>query len=280
MVVVRARSLAQVVAKLLSRPYSRARSLDAKKFPSGQERDDHQQGCEGLVKLAGEDSDLVEPDVEYEEKVEKRPGSPTGAEAEESKKPRVQAPANTSVDPPPPPVRVNVRIQNERGGESMVVFKQVQHRMYEDLKSEDGRFMEKITSAEYAAMQEHFIATLLGEARHSGTLEMEANRSATATRQATSNLALNIEENKQQLMASEVRESVLQKQAFGVSIEVSALKRDAAMAECRCEARLLSPREEREGQQESIKSVLVGMVKQLGPEDRVAGDRGECSGLD
>ena len=30
------------------------------KFPSGQERDDHQQGCEGLVKLAGEDNDLVE----------------------------------------------------------------------------------------------------------------------------------------------------------------------------------------------------------------------------
>ena len=153
----------------------------------------------------------------------------------------------------------------------MVVFNQVQHRMYEGLKAEDERFTEKIVSPDYAAMQEHFLATLIGEARHSGTLQMEANQSATAARQAASNLALNIEENKQQLMASEARESVLQKQAFGLSIEVSALKRDAAMAECRCEARLLSLREELEGQQESVKSVLVGMVKQLGLEDRVAG---------
>ena len=135
------------------------------KFSSGQERDVHQQGCEGLVNLAGdiEDGDLVETDVESEEKKKKRPGSPTGAKAEESKKPRVEPPANTSVDTPPPPVRVNVRIQNERGGESVVVFNQVQHRMYERLKSDDGRFMERIMSAEYATVQEHFIATLLGK---------------------------------------------------------------------------------------------------------------------
>ena len=73
---------------------------------------------------------------------------------------------------------------------------------------------------------------------------MEANKSATAARQATSNLALNIEENKQRLMASEARETVLQKQAVGLSIEVSTLKRDAERAESRCEARLLSLREE------------------------------------
>jgi hypothetical protein len=82
---------------------------------------------------------------------------------------------------------------------------------------------------------------------------------------------LNIEENKQRLMASEARETVLSKQAVGLSIGVPTLKRDAERAESRCEARLLSLREELEGQQESIKSVLVGMVKQLGLEDRVAG---------
>ena len=140
----------------------------------------------------------------------------------------------------------------------MVAFNQVQFRMYENLKSEDGRFMEKITSTEYAAMQEHFIATLLGESRHSGTLQMEANRSETTAKQAVSNLALNIEEHKKLSMASGARESVLQRQAVGLSIEVSALKRAAAIAESRCGARRQSLRGELEGQQESVKSVLVG----------------------
>ena len=242
------------------------------KFQSEQDRDVHQQGCEGLVNGASDVEELEESDVEKEEENKKRPSSPGGAEAEGPKKSRLEAPINSSVDAPPAyPSRVNVRILNERGGESTVAFNQVQHRMYEDLKSEDGRFMQKLMSPEFAAMQEHFIATLLGEARHSGTLQMEANKAATAARQAASNLALNIEENKQRLMASEARETVLSKQAVGLSIEVSSLKRDAGMAESRCEARLLSLREELDGQQESIKSVLVGMVKQLGLEDRVAG---------
>ena len=237
------------------------------------EKDAHQEGCEGLVNLADEveDADLAETDIESEEETKKRPGSPTGAEAEESKKPRVEAPVKTSVGSPPPPVRVNVRIQNERGGESMVAFNQVQFRMYENLKSEDGKFMLKIMSPEYASMQEHFIATLLGEARYSRTLEMEANRSETAARQSAANLALNVEESKKRLMATEAREAILQQQAVGLSMEVSTLRQDAEVADSRCEAKLRSLREELEGQQESIKSVLVGMVKQLGLEDRVAG---------
>ena len=242
------------------------------KFQSEQDRNVHQQGCGGLANAASDVEELAETDVELEEENKKRPGSPGGAEAGGPKKPRLEDPINSSVDVPPTyQPRVSVRILNERGGESTVAFNQVQHRMYEDLKSEDGRFMQKLMSPEFAAMQEHFIATLLGEARHSGTLQMEANKSATAARQAASNLALNIEENKQRLMASEARETVLSKQAVGLSIEVSSLKRDAGMAESRCEARLLSLREELDGQQESIKSVLVGMVKQLGLEDRVAG---------
>ena len=238
------------------------------------EKDAHQEGCEGLVNLADEmeDADLAETDIESEEETKKRPGSPTGAEAEESKKPRVEAPVKTSVGSPPPPVRVNVRIQNERGGESMVAFNQVQFRMYENLKSEDGKFMLKIMSPEYASMQEHFIATLLGEARYSRTLEMEANRSETAARQSAANLALNVEESKKRLMATEAREAILQQQAVGLSMEVSTLRQDAEVADSRCEAKLRSLREELEGQQESIKSVLVGMVKQLGLEDRVAGE--------
>jgi hypothetical protein len=241
------------------------------KFPSEQERDVHQKGCEGLADLASDVEDNLDNDAESEGEGKKRPGSPRGAAAEESKKPRVEPPINSSVEAPTPAFRVNVRIQNEQGGESLVTFNQVQLRMYEDLKSDDGSFMEKIMSPEFASMQEHFLATLLGEARHSGTLQMEANKSATAARQATSNLALNIEENKERLMASEARETVLSKQAVGLSIEVSSLKRDAERSENRCEARLLSLREELEGQQESIKSVLVGMVKQLGLEERVAG---------
>ena len=79
-------------------------------FQSEQDRHVHQQGCEGLANLASDVEDLAETDVEPEEEKKKRPGSPRGAEAEESKKPRVEPPANSSVDAPPPPFRVNVRI--------------------------------------------------------------------------------------------------------------------------------------------------------------------------
>ena len=124
-------------------------------FEDEQWRDGHQQRCQcgGLVPVGATDSDQVETDVEDAEAAEakKRPGSPRGAAAEEPKKARFDAPVNTPADPPAHPVRVNVRIQNERGGESMVVFNQVQFRMYESLKSEDARFMEKIASPEYCS---------------------------------------------------------------------------------------------------------------------------------
>ena len=51
----------------------------------------------------------------------------------------------------------------------MVVFNAVKFGMYESLKSEDATFMEKITSPEYRAVQEHFIATLLGRSRERQT---------------------------------------------------------------------------------------------------------------
>ena len=93
---------------------------------------------------AGDESDQFETgvEVEVEEAIaRKRQGSPTDAAADDSKKARVDAPVDNSADPPVPSVRVNVRIQNERGGESMVVFNQVQFRMHENLKSEDASFM-------------------------------------------------------------------------------------------------------------------------------------------
>ena len=132
------------------------------------------------------DSDLFDTDVEETEAedLKKRPVSPGGAAAEDPKKARHTAPVNTPADPPVPPARINVRIQNERGGESMVVLNQVQFRMYECLKSDDGLFMQKILSTEYASMQEHFVATILGESRLSGTLQREANRSEDAACQA------------------------------------------------------------------------------------------------
>ena len=67
------------------------------KFSTGLERDVHQKGCEGLVNLAGEmeGGGLVETDIESEEDKKERPGSPTCAEAEESKNPRVEPPINT-----------------------------------------------------------------------------------------------------------------------------------------------------------------------------------------
>ena len=91
-------------------------------------------------------------------------------------------------------------------------------------------------------------------------------------KQALADLKLSIDERKKMAVASGARESVLTKQAFDLSIEVSNLKQAAPTAESRCEARLRSLREELEGQQESLKSVLVGMVKQLGLEDKVAGN--------
>ena len=240
-------------------------------FEEEQWRDEHQKGCGGLVDMT--DSDMVDTDVEEAEPeaLKKRPVSPGGAAVEDPKKARHTAPVNTSADPPVPPVRINVRVQNERGGESMVVMNQVQFKMYEHLKSKDGLFMQKIASPSYAAVQEHFVATILGESRHSGTLQREANRSEDVAKQALADLRLSIDERKKMDVASKARESVLTKQAIDLSIEVSTLKQAASTAESRCEARLRSLREELEGQQESIKSVLVGMVKQLGLEDRVAG---------
>ena len=152
----------------------------------------------------------------------------------------------------------------------MVAMNQVQFKMYENLKSVDGLFMQKIASPSYAAVQEHFVATILGESRHSGTLQREANRSEDVAKQALADLRLSIDERKKMDVASKARESVLTKQAIDLSIEVSTLKQAASTAESRCEARLRSLREELEGQQESIKSVRVGMVRQLGLEDRVA----------
>ena len=61
-------------------------------------------------------------------------------------------------------------------------------------------------------------------------------------------------------VAARTRESVLQKQAVGLSVEVSTLQEASETAESRCEARLRSLREELEGEQETLKSVLVGMV--------------------
>ena len=66
----------------------------------------------------------------------------------------------------------------------MVAFNQTQFRMYTDLKAEDSSFMEKILSPEFAAVQEHFISTLLGEARYAGILEQEAKHSEETVRVA------------------------------------------------------------------------------------------------
>ena len=68
-------------------------------FEEEQWRDDHQQGCGGLVDIT--DSDQVETDVEDAEAAEakKRPVSPGGAAAEDPKKARHAAPVNTSADP-------------------------------------------------------------------------------------------------------------------------------------------------------------------------------------
>ena len=123
-----------------------------------------------------------------------------------------------------------------------------------------------------AAVQGHPIATILGESRHSGTLQREASRSEDAAKQAVADLTLNIEERKELSVASEARESVLGKRAIDLSMGVSLLKQAASTAEPRCEAKLRGLREELEGQHETLKSVLVGMAKQLGLEDRVAGN--------
>ena len=109
----------------------------------------------------------------------------------------------------------------------MVVFNQVRFRMYENLKSEDASFMEKITLSEYASMQENFVSIILGESRQSGVLQREANRSEMAAKQAASNLALNIEEHQKLSMASEARESALQlqdRQVLGQGHRVQAVR--------------------------------------------------------
>ena len=113
---------------------------------------------------------------------------------------------------------------------------------------------------------------LLGEARFSGTLEREANKSEEVARKAVVQLGEKLADYKKLSVAARARESVLQKQAIGLSVEVSTLQEASEFAESRCEARLRSLREELEGQQETLKNVLVGMVRQLGLEGRVAGN--------
>ena len=154
----------------------------------------------------------------------------------------------------------------------MVAFNSVQFRMYENLKSDDATFLEKLTLPECRAVQEHFISTLLGESKFSVALKREANRSEEIARQAVAQLCSKLEEYKKLSVATAARESVLHKQAIDLSMEILNLRKAATFSESRCEARLRSLRDELEGQQETLKSVLVGMVKQLGLEDRAAGN--------
>ena len=60
-------------------------------FENEKWRDDHQERCGGIVQDGGSDGDQVETDLEDEE-LRKRPLSPSGAPAEEAKKPRIDPP--------------------------------------------------------------------------------------------------------------------------------------------------------------------------------------------
>ena len=140
------------------------------------------------------------------------------------------------------------------------------------LKSEDSTFLEKLNSLEYKGLQELFVSTLLGEARFSGALKGEASKAEEVAKNAVAHLREKLAEHKKLSVSAKARESVLHKQAVDLSEEVSSLQEASEVAESRCESRLRSLREELEGQQETLKSVLVGMVKQLGLEERVAGN--------
>lgn len=114
------------------------------------------------------------------------------------------------------------------------------------LKSEDSTFLEKLNSLEYRGLQELFVSTLLGGARFSGALEKEASKSEEAAKNAVVHLGEKLAEHKRLSVASNARESVLQKQTVGLSGEVPNLKEASEVAESRCESRLRSLGEELE----------------------------------
>ena len=212
-----------------------------------------QDECDGLELM-----DEVGSEAQEDGKGPKRPLDPSWGAEEENKKPR-------------PEDSVYVRVFDDIIGETTVVFKPEMYREYVALKGSPAEFREKLQLLSETRAQ-FYVSALLGETKLVDKLLVESSTLEKNAKQSAMGLASVQSELKQAVCAAGMRETMLQKQAMDMCDKVAKIQGELEHSTSRADSRIASLRASLEQEQESIKAVLVGMVRQLGLEGRVAGD--------